>query len=31
MYEHFGFRLLEKIALPVIGLPMWEMAREPKV
>lgn len=31
MYEHFGFRLLKKITLPVVGLPMWEMVREPKV
>jgi ribosomal protein S18 acetylase RimI-like enzyme len=31
MYEHFGFRLLKKITLPVVDLPMWEMVREPKV
>jgi len=31
MYEHFGFRLLKKITLPVVALPMWEMVREPKV
>lgn len=31
MYEHFGFRLLKKITLPIVDLPMWEMAREPKV
>ena len=31
MYEHFGFRLLKKISLPVIDLPMWEMVREPKI
>jgi len=31
MYEHFGFRLLNKITLPVIDLPMWEMVREPQV
>ena len=31
MYEHFGFRLLKKITLPVVELPMWEMVREPKV
>ena len=30
MYEHFGFRLLDRITLPVIELPMWEMVREPK-
>lgn len=29
MYEHFGFRLLQKITLPVVNLPMWEMVREP--
>ncbi|MFC2067907.1 GNAT family N-acetyltransferase [Chloroflexota bacterium] len=31
MYEHFGFRLLEKITLPIVDLPMWEMVREPQV
>ena len=31
MYEHFGFRLLKKITLPVVELPMWEMVRKPKV
>jgi ribosomal protein S18 acetylase RimI-like enzyme len=31
MYEHFGFRLLKKITLPIIDLPMWEMVKEPKV
>jgi GNAT superfamily N-acetyltransferase len=31
MYEHFGFRLLKKITLPIVDLPMWEMVREPKV
>jgi ribosomal protein S18 acetylase RimI-like enzyme len=30
MYEHFGFRLLKKITLPIVDLPMWEMARKPK-
>jgi ribosomal protein S18 acetylase RimI-like enzyme len=30
MYEHFGFRLLKRITLPVVDLPMWEMVREPK-
>jgi GNAT superfamily N-acetyltransferase len=29
MYEHFGFRLLKKITLPIVELPMWEMARKP--
>jgi len=31
MYEHFGFRLLKKITLPIVGLPMWEMVKDPKV
>ena len=31
MYEHFGFRLLKRITLPIVNLPMWEMVREPKV
>jgi ribosomal protein S18 acetylase RimI-like enzyme len=31
MYKHFGFRLLKKIMLPIVDLPMWEMVREPKV
>ena len=31
MYEHFGFRLLEKITLPIVDLPMWEMVREPQI
>jgi len=31
MYEHFGFRLLGKITLPVVDLPMWELVRKPKV
>jgi ribosomal protein S18 acetylase RimI-like enzyme len=31
MYEHFGFRLLKRITLPIVDLPMWEMVREPKV
>jgi len=29
MYEHFGFKLLKKISLPIIDLPMWEMVKEP--
>jgi GNAT superfamily N-acetyltransferase len=29
MYEHFGFRLLKRITLPIVGLPMWEMVRKP--
>jgi ribosomal protein S18 acetylase RimI-like enzyme len=31
MYKHFGFRLLKKITLPIVDLPMWEMVREPQV
>ena len=31
MYEHFGFRLLKRITLPIVDLPMWEMVRKPKV
>jgi GNAT superfamily N-acetyltransferase len=31
MYEHFGFETLRQIELPVVGLPMWEMLREPVV
>ena len=30
MYEHLGFRLLKRITLPIVDLPMWEMVREPK-
>lgn len=30
MYEHFGFKLLKKITLPIIELPMWEMVKEPQ-
>jgi ribosomal protein S18 acetylase RimI-like enzyme len=30
MYEHFGLRLLKRITLPTVNLPMWEMVREPK-
>jgi ribosomal protein S18 acetylase RimI-like enzyme len=29
MYEKFGFRVLKKIKLPILELPLWEMAREP--
>jgi ribosomal protein S18 acetylase RimI-like enzyme len=29
MYEHFGFRLLKRISLPIVDLPMWEMVRKP--
>ena len=31
MYEHFGFRLLKRITLPIVDLPMWEMVRKPKL
>ena len=31
MYEHFGFGLLKRITLPIVDLPLWEMARKPKV
>ncbi len=29
MYEHFGFKVLQQISLPLIDVPMWEMLREP--
>jgi ribosomal protein S18 acetylase RimI-like enzyme len=29
MYEHYGFELLSEISLPVVGLPMWQLLREP--
>jgi len=29
MYKRFGFKVMKKITLPVINLPMWEMVREP--
>lgn len=29
MYQHFGFQVLQRIELVDIGLPFWEMAREP--
>ncbi|MFC2032631.1 GNAT family N-acetyltransferase [Chloroflexota bacterium] len=31
MYEHFGFRLIKRITLPMVDLPMWEMVRKPKL
>jgi len=31
MYEHFGFRLLKRITLPIVDLPMWEMVRKLQV
>jgi len=30
MYEHFGFRLIKRVTLPISELPMWEMVRESK-
>jgi predicted N-acetyltransferase YhbS len=30
MYEHFGFKLLKRLDLPVVNLPEWEMVREPQ-
>lgn len=29
IYEHFGFEMIQKITLPVVHLPMWEMVRDP--
>ena len=29
LYERFGFSVLKTATLPVVNLPMWEMAREP--
>jgi len=29
MYEHFGFEIVERIELPLLGLPNWEMVRRP--
>ncbi len=29
LYEKFGFEVIDKVVLPVIGLPMWEMVRKP--
>jgi len=28
MYQHFGFRILQKVMLPVIDLPSWELLRD---
>jgi ribosomal protein S18 acetylase RimI-like enzyme len=28
-YRRFGFRVLKSLRLPVLGLPFWEMARDP--
>lgn len=29
LYEHHGFNVMNKVTLPLIDLPMWEMLREP--
>ena len=29
LYQHFGFEVLNKVDLPVVHLPMWEMVRKP--
>jgi ribosomal protein S18 acetylase RimI-like enzyme len=28
MYDRLGFKLIKKITLPIVDLPMWEMVRE---
>ncbi len=30
MYNHLGFEILDKILLPKLNIPQWEMLREPK-
>ena len=30
MYQHFGFDVIQRITLDKLGLPMWEMVREPR-
>ena len=30
MYEHLGYSVLKKIVLEGLGIPMWEMVREPR-
>lgn len=30
LYQHFGFEVLDKVDLPIIHLPMWEMLRPPQ-
>lgn len=30
LYERFGFRVVKKLILPGLDLPMWEMVREPR-
>ena len=29
LYQHYGFKVINKVSLPLIDLPMWEMIREP--
>ena len=29
LYQRFGFKVVKKVTLPLIDLPMWEMIREP--
>jgi ribosomal protein S18 acetylase RimI-like enzyme len=29
LYQHFGFQVLDKVDLPIVHLPMWEMVRQP--
>lgn len=29
LYEHFGFKQIKKVTLEDLGMPMWEMIREP--
>ncbi|MBM3121489.1 MAG: GNAT family N-acetyltransferase, partial [Chloroflexi bacterium] len=28
-YQGLGFHMIRQVHLPIVGLPMWEMAREP--
>lgn len=30
MYEHLGFKVIDKINIPKLNLPQWELIREPK-
>jgi len=30
LYEHFGFRVVKRIDLPLVGLANWEMVRQPR-
>lgn len=29
MYEHYGFSVLDRVLLPEMRVPFWEMLREP--